>query len=268
MVEAGANEITEAEMLDALDIAHARDQEAVRRPARAGRPRPPRRSSRSRRPSVDEDLYAPDPGVARRGARPGDERRGQARAPGRHEGRRGGGARAVLGRPGRRDVRRVPLARAARVRQAREGHDPPADRRPQEAPGRPLGEGDPADLDRGRAAAAHARLRALHARPDAGALGRRARHDARGDAAGQPRARDVQALLPPLQLPAVLGGRGRLHARPEAPRHRPRRARRARARADDPVAGGSSRTRSASCRTSSSPTARRRWRRSAAPRCR
>jgi polyribonucleotide nucleotidyltransferase len=29
--------------------------------------------------------------------------------------------------------------------------------------------------------------------------------------------RDDQALLPPLQLPAVLGGRGRLHARPEAP---------------------------------------------------
>ena len=36
---------------------------------------------------------------------------------------------------------------------------------------------------------------------------------------------DGEALLPPLQLPAVLGGRGRLHARPQAPRHRPRRAR-------------------------------------------
>ena len=32
--------------------------------------------------------------------------------------------------------------------------------------------------------------------------------------------------------------RGRLHARPQAPRHRPRRARRARAGPDDPVAGG------------------------------
>ena len=29
--------------------------------------------------------------------------------------------------------------------------------------------------------------------------------------------RDVQALLAPLQLPALLGGRGRLHARPQAP---------------------------------------------------
>ena len=32
-----------------------------------------------------------------------------------------------------------------------------------------------------------------------------------------------QALHPPLQLPAVLHGRDRLHARPQAPRHRPRR---------------------------------------------
>ena len=38
---------------------------------------------------------------------------------------------------------------------------------------------------------------------------------------------DDEALLAPLQLPAVLGRGGRLHARPEAPRHRPRRARRA-----------------------------------------
>ena len=45
-------------------------------------------------------------------------------------------------------------------------------------------------------------------------------------------------LLAPLQLPAVLGRGGRLHARPEAPRHRPRRARRAGAGADDPGRGG------------------------------
>ena len=94
-----------------------------------------------------------------------------------------------------------------------------------------------ADHDRRQAAAAHARLGAVHARPDAGAERRRARHHARGDAPGQPRARDVQALLPPLQLPAVLRRRGRLHARPEAPRHRPRRARRARAGPDDPGPG-------------------------------
>ncbi len=41
-----------------------------------------------------------------------------------------------------------------------------------------------------------------------------------------------QEVPPPLQLPAVLGGGDGLHARPQAPRHRARRARRARARAD------------------------------------
>ena len=194
-----------------------RDQEALRRAARARVEGLARRSSRS---PPRRSTRASTPRSRSRTARPLDEATsvaGQARAPGRHQGRRGAGARAVLGRPRLRDLRRVPRQGAARVRQAREEHDPPAHRRPQEAPGRPLGEGDPADHDRGRPAAAHARLRAVHARPDAGAVGRRARHHARGDAPGQPRARDVQALLPPLQLPAVLGGRGRLHARPEAP---------------------------------------------------
>ena len=97
---------------------------------------------------------------------------------------------------------------------------------------------------------------------------RRAGHAQGGDASRHARAGDQEVLLPPLQLPAVLGGRGRLHARPQAPRHRPRRARRARARADGPVASRTSRTRSASSRTSSSPTARRRWPRCAARRCR
>ena len=44
----------------------------------------------------------------------------------------------------------------------------------------------------------------------------------------------TKTLLPPLQLPAVLGRGGRLHARPEAARHRPRRARRAGPGGDDP----------------------------------
>jgi polyribonucleotide nucleotidyltransferase len=66
---------------------------------------------------------------------------------------------------------------------------------------------------------------------------RRARDHARGDAARHARAGDRQALLPPLQLPAVLGRGGRVHAWAQAPRHRPRRARRAGARADDPQPG-------------------------------
>ena len=55
-------------------------------------------------------------------------------------------------------------------------------------------------------APAHARLRAVHARADAGPERRGARHPARGDASRHARARDQEVLLPPLQLPAVLGG--------------------------------------------------------------
>ncbi len=47
-----------------------------------------------------------------------------------------------------------------------------------------------------------------------------------------------EALLAPLQLPAVLGRGGGVHARPEAPRHRPRRARRAGPGAEHPRSGG------------------------------
>ena len=64
----------------------------------------------------------------------------------------------------------------------------------------------------------------------------------------RPRHRGQEALHPPLQLPAVLGGRDRLHARPQAPRHRPRRPRRARAAAGASRTRTSSPTRSASCR--------------------
>ncbi len=46
---------------------------------------------------------------------------------------------------------------------------------------------------------------------------RRARHHAGGDAARHARAGDRQALLPPLQLPAVLRRGGRVHARSQAP---------------------------------------------------
>ena len=49
---------------------------------------------------------------------------------------------------------------------------------------------DPPISDRGRPAAAHARLRAVHPRPDAGPLRGRPRHHARGDAPGHARAGD------------------------------------------------------------------------------
>ena len=245
-----------------------RDQEALRRAARAGRQGAAARSSRSPRPSVDEDLYRQI--EQSHGAQLDQATSVQDKL------ERQDATKAVeeevleqySGEPSAETYAefraRAQLAfdklEKNMIRQRIAVHKKRPDGRSEQE--------IRADLDRGRHPAAHARLRAVHARADAGAVGGRARHDARGDAPGQPRARDVQALLPPLQLPAVLGGRGRLHARPEAPRHRPRRARRARAGPDDPVAGGVPRTRSASCRTSSSPTARRRWPRCAAPRCR
>src|SRR5207248_11150046 len=55
---------------------------------------------------------------------------------------------------------------------------------------------------------------------DAGDQRRRPRHAPRGDAARHARAGDGEVLLAPLQLPALLGRGGRLHARSQAPRHR------------------------------------------------
>ena len=218
-----------------------RDQEAVRRPARAAPSRPARRRSRSSEPQVDEGLLEQITRVPRRRARPRDAGRGQARAPGRDQGRRGGRAREVRaarrGRPtpSTRSAGPRCSARSTSSRRTSSGERIAVDKRRPD--GRARGR-DPRDLGRGRDRAAHARLRDLHPRPDAGVHGRDARHEPRGAAPRHARPRDGQALLPPLQLPAVLGRGGGLHARAQAPRHRPRRARRAGAPADDPVAGG------------------------------
>ena len=194
------------------------DQEALRAPARAGREGRQGEARRSRPPQIDEDLVAPDrreprPRSSTRPPQVEDKLARQAATKAVEE--------AVLEqysrRPRGRHVRRVPPARAARVRPPREDDHPRAHRQAEAPPGRSRRARDPADLDRGRRRAAHARLGALHPRPDAGAVRRRARHAEGGDAPRHPRARDAEVLLAPLQLPAVLGGRGRLHARPEAP---------------------------------------------------
>ena len=98
MVEAGANEIPEAEMLDALDIAHGEIKKlcAAQREL-AERVSKPKLEITA--PVVDEGLMAEIQRVPRARAGRGHVRRGQARPPGRHEGGRGGGARQVLGRP-------------------------------------------------------------------------------------------------------------------------------------------------------------------------
>ena len=94
MVEAGANEIPEAEILDALDIAHAEIKklcELQRELAeKVGKEKKAFAAIRS-----TSDLLAADPLLARRAARRRHPGRGQARAPGRDQGRRGGHPRAV-----------------------------------------------------------------------------------------------------------------------------------------------------------------------------
>jgi polyribonucleotide nucleotidyltransferase len=77
----------------------------------------------------------------------------------------------------------------------------------------------------------------------------------------------VEELHAPLQLPAVLGRRGRLHARPGPPRSRPR-ALAERSLTPLMPPKNSSPTPCASSRTSSNRTAPRRWRRCAADRWR
>src|SRR5438093_164214 len=97
--------------------------------------------------------------------------------------------------------------------------------------------GDPADHVRGRRLTTHARLRPVHPRTDADHVAAHAGHGEGGAADRRPLARDRSSLHAPLQLPALLGRGDGLHARPEAARHRPRRARAAGARADDPGRG-------------------------------
>ena len=100
MVEAGANEIPEAEILDALDIAHAEIKKlcALQRDLaeKVGKEKKVFEPIK-----VDEALLEQIKRLARREARRGDAGRGQARAPGRHQGRRGGNPRRVRPRRAR-----------------------------------------------------------------------------------------------------------------------------------------------------------------------
>ena len=179
MVEAGANEITEAEILDALDIAH----QAIKDLCQAQhdlRKQAGKEKVENTPRQVDEAILGEVKERFGSGARRGDPGARQARAPGRDQARRGGGPRGA--RRDRRDRRaarrRAPPGRPAGLRQAREGHHPQAHRRGQEAPRRSRRGGAARHLDRGRRRSARARLGDLHPWPDAGLLGRRARHHA------------------------------------------------------------------------------------------
>ena len=148
MVEAGANEISEAEILDALDIAHGEIKklcEAQRElQEKAGKPK-----VEVEVPQVDEgllDKIKDKFGKALDEATQVEdklERQDATKAVETEvlEALAGGPEEPEYSSAGRR---------AAGLRQAREGRDPPPHRGRQEAPRRPRGGGDPADLDRGR----------------------------------------------------------------------------------------------------------------------
>ena len=227
MVEAGADGVTEAEILDALDIAHGEIKKLVATMEEL-REQAGKEKIEVEAPQVDEKTY--DAIQASHGSKLDEATQVQAKlerqaAIDAVEEEVLGGLRASdRGRAGRS---RASRRGQGRLRQAREGHHPQAHRRRQEAPRRSCAGRDPADRDRGRRRAARARLSAVHPRGDADPLQRRARHHPDGHEGRQPRPAGDQAVLAPLQLPAVLGRGGRFHARPEAPRHRSWRARRA-----------------------------------------
>ncbi len=110
MVEAGANEVPEAEILDALDIAH----QAIKKLCAAQRELAEKAGKPKREftaPAIDEGLLQAIKDSHYAALDAGDAGRGQARAPGRHQGRRGGGHRGAL-----RRSRLGGLRRAARPR--------------------------------------------------------------------------------------------------------------------------------------------------------
>ena len=261
MVEAGSTGISEAKILDAIDVAHAAIKVIIaaqrRLQAQVGKPKPawtppPPAWPQAFADAIHDRFYGPLAMALRV--------RGKLDAVRRHRrdrGRRGrlaagGGARreGPLGQGDRpRDgARAVPLRRARQARAARRARVRP----------------DPPRHLRGRPAAAHPRLGAVHPRRDAGARHLHPRHlgehpDHRGS-----RGR-LQAPLPaPLQLPAVLRRRGQVPARPRPARDRPRQPGAPRARPRPSPRKTSSRTRCAWSPTSSSPTAPRRWPPSAA----
>ena len=216
MVEAGAQGVTEAEILDALDIAHGEIKKLTAAmqelQEKAGKPKLDHQEPQLDEGLLDEirdshgqalvDAIATEGKLERYEAI--DEVKAEVVA---HYAPENSDDDAFAARKCRG---------RSRLRLDREGHDPQGDRDRQEAPRRSRPGRDPADRDRGRHLPARPRLGPVHPRRDADPLQRRPRDDADGHADRHARAGDHETLLAPLQLPALLGRGGRLHARPEA----------------------------------------------------
>ena len=219
MVEAGAKEVTEEQVVTALDTAHAAIKQIVAVIDDLAKEAGKKKLTVAKK-EIAADFYSEIEGKVFEPLADGDAHPREARElrdrrlrlkkdlrrqlpddRSRAEGRRQGDLQGAEGKG-----------------PARRGADP---RRP---PRRPQVRRDPHDLDRDRRAAAHARLGRVHARRDAGARHLHARHRRRCAEDRELRGRDVEELHAPLQLPAVLGRRNRPHDRPGPPRNRPRRA--------------------------------------------
>ena len=204
MVEAGAKEVTEEQVVEALEAAHAAIKQIVagdRRPREGGRQEEADGREEGNRPRLlprgrREGLRAADRGDA-------DPR--QARE-----------LRDASTRCSKDLVASMPEGEVERKAEAKPIfkelkekvlRDEVLDAR--RAPRRPQVRRGPADLDRDRRAAAHPRLGRVHPRRDAGARHLHARHRRRRAEDRELRGRDVEELHAPLQLPAVLGRRGR-----------------------------------------------------------
>ena len=178
MVEAGANEIPEAEILDALDIAHdnikklcAAQRELAEKAGKA--------KTEVEVPQVHRRALRADQGLARRALCPPPPRSrtsSSARTPPRPSRSRSSSSTPALPESETYAEYRSNAQRAFDKLEKtiiRE-HIAVEKKRPD---GRTRG-ADPPDLDRGRRGPPHARLGAVHPRPDAGVHRRRARHHA------------------------------------------------------------------------------------------
>ena len=206
MVEAGANEIPEAEILDALDIAHGEIKKLCAAAARAAeqgrqaeaRGRRPRRSTQDLLEQIQESH-----GAAL------DEATSVEDKLDRQDATKAVEEEVLAQYAGDPDAEGYAESRAEaqqRLRQAREDDHPRAHRRPEDAPGRPRGRRDPrrSTIEVGLLPRTHGSALFTRGQTQALSVAALGTH-ARGDAARHARARDVEALLPPLQLPAVLG---------------------------------------------------------------
>ena len=204
MVEAGAKEVTEEQVVEALETAHAAIKQivaAIDDLAQGSRQEEADGRQEGNRPR----LLPRGRGEGARAADRGDAHPRQARE-----------LRDASTRCSRSSSRRFPRAKSSArpkprhiFKELKEKvlRDEVLDaRRPAR---RPQVRRGPADLDRNRRPAAHPRLGRVHARRDAGARHLHARHRRRRAEDRELRGRDVEELHAPLQLPALLGRRSR-----------------------------------------------------------